>query len=71
MNYTKVKVIRISEKQHNTLVQMKSINIDVGNFIRTAIKEKIDKDYSYLIEKTKPLEDSFSKSLKLALLDIK
>tara|TARA_R110000782_G_scaffold143076_1_gene235734 strand:+ start:611 stop:826 length:216 start_codon:yes stop_codon:yes gene_type:complete len=71
MNYTKVKVIRISEKQHNTLIKMKSLNIDVGNFIRTSIKEKIDKDYSYLINKTKPLEDSFSKSLKLALLDIK
>ena len=68
MKYTKVKVIRISEQQHKTLVKMKSLNIDVGKFIREAIKEKIDKEHSYLISKEKPLEDEFAKSLRLALL---
>ena len=68
MKYTKVKVIRISEQQHNTLVKMKSLKIDVGKFIREAIKEKIDKEHSYLISKEKPLEDEFAKSLRLALL---
>ena len=67
-NYTKVKVLRISEQQHKTLVKMKSLNIDVGGFIREAIKEKIDKEHSYLISKEKPLEDEFAKSLRLALL---
>jgi hypothetical protein len=66
--YTKVKVIRISEQQHKTLVKMKSFKVDVGRFIREAIKEKIDKEHSYLISKEKPLEDEFAKSLKLALL---
>jgi len=69
--YTKVKVLRISEEQHNTLVKMKSLNIDVSRFIRSAIKEKIDKEHSYLIDKEKPLEDEFSLSLKLALLKLK
>jgi len=40
-NYTKVKVIRLTEVQHSTLVKMKSLNVDVGNFIREAIKEKM------------------------------
>jgi hypothetical protein len=39
--YTKTKVIRISEEQHNTLQKMKSLNVDVGRFIRDAITEKI------------------------------
>ena len=69
--YTKVKVLRISEEQHKTLVKMKSLKIDVCNFIRAAIKEKIDKEHSYLIDKEKPLEDEFSLSLKLALLKLK
>ena len=50
---TKTKVIRISESQHKTLQKMKSYNIDVGNFIRDAIAEKIKKEYSSLIPKVK------------------
>ena len=68
MKYTKVKVIRISEQQHKTLVKMKSLKVYVGRFIREAIKEKIDKEHSYLISKEKQLEDEFAKSLRLALL---
>ena len=66
-NYTKVKVIRISEQQHKTLVKMKSLNVDVGNFIRQAIKDKIKKDYDYLTQKENPLEDEFAKGLRLAI----
>ena len=68
--YTKVKVLRIPEEQHNTLVKMKQLKIDVCNFIRAAIKEKINKEHSYLIDKEKPLEDEFSLSLKLDLLKL-
>jgi hypothetical protein len=67
MKYTKVKVIRISEQQHLTLVKMKSYNVDVGIFIREAIAEKINKEYKDLIPKAKKEVDSFSASLKLAL----
>jgi len=51
--YTKIKVIRISEIQHNTLVKMKSYNVDVGKFIRDAISEKIKREYSDLLPKPK------------------
>ena len=51
--YTKTKVIRISESQLKTLQKMKSYNIDVGRFIRDAIKEKIKREYQDLIPKVK------------------
>lgn len=66
--YTKTKVIRITEIQHNTLVKMKSYNVDVGRFIRDAIKEKINREHKDLIPKEK--EDSFLKSLNKAILKI-
>jgi len=50
---TKTKVIRISESQLKTLQKMKSYNVDVGEFIRQAIKEKIKREYSDLIPKPK------------------
>ena len=51
--YTKTKVIRISESQLKTLQKMKLYNIDVGRFIRDAIKEKIKREYQDLIPKVK------------------
>lgn len=65
--YTKTKVIRISETQLNTLVKMKSFNVNVGDFIRDAIKEKIHRDYEYLIEKKEIKTDSFLNSLNEAI----
>jgi hypothetical protein len=50
---TKTKVIRISESQLKTLQKMKSYNIDVGEFIRQSIKEKIQREYKNLIPKQK------------------
>lgn len=49
----KVKVIRITHVQHTTLIKMQSYNIDVGNFIRQAISEKIKRDYADLLPKIK------------------
>jgi len=57
--YTKTKVIRISESQLNTLQKMKSYNVDVGNFIREAIQEKIKREYNQLITKPKKSECPF------------
>ena len=42
--YTKTKVVRITEIQHKTLQKMKSLNVDVGNFIRNAISEKLQRE---------------------------
>ena len=53
--YTKIKVLRISDVQHQTLVKMKSYNVDVSDFIRQAIKEKINREYEEL--KPKPREE--------------
>jgi len=52
-NLNKIKVIRISEQQHKTLIKMKKLNVDVGSFIRNAIKEKIEREYSEIISKEK------------------
>ena len=49
----KTKVIRITQIQYNTLKKMQSYNIDVGNFIRSAIAEKIKHEYLDLIPKEK------------------
>ena len=53
IKYTKVKVIKISESQDLTLKKMKSYKINVCQFIRDAIKEKIDREYKDLIPKDK------------------
>ena len=57
--YTKTKVIRVSEVQLNTLQKMKSYNVDVGNFIREAIAEKIKREYQQLILKPKKSDCPF------------
>jgi hypothetical protein len=54
-NYTKTKVIRISETQLITLKKMKSYNIDIGKFIREAIAEKIKREYKDLLHKPKKI----------------
>ena len=48
INYTKVKVIKITESQDKTLKKMKSYKINVSKFIRDAISEKINKEYKEL-----------------------
>jgi hypothetical protein len=48
-NFSKIKVIRISEPQLNTLQKMKSYNVDVGKFIREAIAEKIQREYNIAV----------------------
>lgn len=40
-----IKQIRISEQQAETLDILKSYNVNISMFIRTAIKEKISKDW--------------------------
>lgn len=58
--YTKTKTFRISETQLKTLQKMKSLNVDVGNFIRDAIKEKIEIEKSHLLPKEKIVYCPFS-----------
>ena len=51
--YTQIKVIRITETQHKTLLKMQSYNVDVADFIRNAIAEKIKREYKNLLPKPK------------------
>lgn len=51
--YTKVKVIKITELQHETLLKLDSYNVNVARFIREAIAEKIKREYDQLIPKNK------------------
>ena len=57
--YNKTKVIRISEIQLKTLQKMKLLNVDVGNFIREAIQEKIKREYSNLLPTRKKSDCPF------------
>jgi hypothetical protein len=53
IKYTKVKVIKITETQNKILLKLDSYNINVADFIRNAISEKIKREYSDLIPKPK------------------
>ena len=50
LKYTKVKVIRITDIQHETLIKMSGYNVNVGNFIREAISEKIRREYNDIVK---------------------
>lgn len=51
IKYTKVKVIKITDIQDKTLKKLDSYKINVAQFIRDAIAEKIKREYSELIPK--------------------
>lgn len=51
--YTEVFTLKVSQVQKNTLEKLKARNIKVSSFVRIAIKEKIQRDYSELLEKPK------------------
>lgn len=51
IKYTKVKVIKITPVQYQTLKKLDSYQINVAQFIRDAIAEKIKREYSDLIPK--------------------
>lgn len=55
--YTKIKSIRISKIQDETLRKMKSLNVDVGKFIRDAISEKLQKEKHYILKE--PVETDY------------
>lgn len=51
--YTEVITLKISKVQKKTLSKLRSRNIKVSHFIRQAIKEKIERDASELIDNSK------------------
>ncbi len=57
--YTKVKVLKITQTQHDTLKKIDSYGINVAQFVRDAISEKIKKEYADLIPKPKKIHCPF------------
>ena len=53
IKYTKVKVLKITEIQHKTLKKLAAYNINVAQFIRDAIAEKIKREHKDLLPKPK------------------
>ena len=51
--YTETITLKISKTQKKTLKKLKQRKFKVSHFIREAIKEKIERDYLELQEKTK------------------
>jgi post-segregation antitoxin (ccd killing protein) len=53
IKYTKVKVLKITDQQHQTLEKLRNRKVNVADFIRVAIAEKIQRDAKELIVKPK------------------
>ena len=51
--YTKVKVLKITEIQHQTLKKLDSYGVNVAQFIRDALSDKIKREYKDLLPKPK------------------
>lgn len=59
MIYVKNYNVRLTKTQSETLDKLKDKNIKVSNFIREAIKEKIQKEYEYIMYKPKKSDYPF------------
>lgn len=58
--YTEVITLKITKVQKQTLSKLRSRNIKVSHFVRQAIKEKIERDASELIDKSNLIYCPFS-----------
>lgn len=59
VKYTKVKVLKITDIQHETLEKLDFYGINVAQFIRDAISEKIKREHQNLIPKPKKINCPF------------
>jgi len=51
--------VRLTETQYNSLKILKSYNVNVSQFIRSAIKEKLAKDWKQIKEKKERVKCPF------------
>ncbi len=49
IKYNKIKSVKLTETQDNTLKKIAKSKVNISNFIRNAIQEKISRDYKELI----------------------
>jgi hypothetical protein len=59
IKYNKVKVLKITQVQHDTLKKIDSYGVNVAQFVRDAIAEKIQREYADLIPKPKKIDCPF------------
>ena len=59
MKKTIIHKVRLTQEQFNSLQILKSYNINVSQFIRTAIKEKLAKDWKVIKEKKERVKCPF------------
>ncbi len=57
--YTEIQTFKISLIQKQTLNKMKQNKVCISQFIRNAIKEKINREYADLLPKTKTYQCPF------------
>lgn len=53
VKYTKCKVVKLTEVQHNTLKKLGKYNIRVCDFVRDAISEKLERDKHEILKPKK------------------
>lgn len=56
---TVIKSIRISKIQNDSLRILKSYNVDVSRFIRSAIRDKIKREWKTIKEKKEKIKTPF------------
>lgn len=56
---TEIHTIRFSEKQAETLRILKEYDVNIGQFIRIAIKEKIQRDWKIIKENKEKIKLPF------------
>lgn len=56
---TEILKVRISKEQKQTLDKLKEYNVNVAQFVRNAIKEKLQREKSEIITKYKNLQCPF------------
>jgi post-segregation antitoxin (ccd killing protein) len=59
IKYNKVKVLKITDSQDQTLKKLNSYGVNVAQFVRDAITEKIQREYADLIPKPKKIHCPF------------
>jgi post-segregation antitoxin (ccd killing protein) len=59
MEKTKVHKVRLTESQYNTLQVLKAYDVNVSQFIRAAIKEKLAREWKTIKEKKERIKLPF------------
>jgi len=59
MQKTKIHKVRLTKKQYESLKVLKSYDVNVSQFIRAAIKEKLQRDWKQIKEKKETIKLPF------------